>query len=227
MKQNTKATFDHNHFNTFIFDLDGTLLDTLPDLVELTNTTLREYNFPVRTTEEIQSFVGDGARALIRRALPKTASEEDVLAVLNRWQELYPTVGIALTRPYPGVVETLHELKQRGVNLGILSNKFDAGVEAAVNRYMPNIFDAVHGESENYPRKPDPAGLLRMMDEMNVNPDHTLYVGDSSGDITTAHQADLFALGVTWGYHDGESLKEAGADAIINDAAELLDFAQL
>ena len=120
-------------YNTFVFDLDGTLLDTLPDLVELTNEALREQGFPSRTRDEIHSFVGAGAEALIRLAVPATATSEQADATMRRWKELYPIIGNKLTRAYPHMVETLQELKGRGVRLGVLSNKFDAGVHDVIN----------------------------------------------------------------------------------------------
>lgn len=212
-------------YNTFVFDLDGTLLDTLPDLVELTNEALREQGFPSRTRDEIHSFVGAGAEALIRLAVPATATSEQADATMRRWKELYPIIGNKLTRAYPHMVETLQELKGRGVRLGVLSNKFDAGVHDVINLYLPDIFDVMHGESEEIPRKPDPTGLLRTVAELDSTPAQTVYVGDSGTDVAVSRNAGVFSLGAAWGYHGAAGLRKAGADAVIEDPRELLRFA--
>ena len=212
-------------YNTFVFDLDGTLLDTLPDLVELTNEALREQGFPSRTRDEIHSFVGAGAEALIRLAVPATATSEQADATMRRWKELYPIIGNKLTRAYPHMVETLQELKGRGVRLGVLSNKFDAGVHDVINLYLPDIVDVMHGESEEIPRKPDPTGLLRTIAELDSTPAQTVYVGDSGTDVAVSRNAGVFSLGAAWGYHGAAGLRKAGADAVIEDPRELLRFA--
>lgn len=212
-------------YNTFVFDLDGTLLDTLPDLVELTNEALREQGFPSRTRDEIHSFVGAGAEALIRLAVPATATSEQADATMRRWKELYPIIGNKLTRAYPHMVETLQELKGRGVRLGVLSNKFDAGVHDVINLYLPDIFDVMHGESEEIPRKPDPTGLLRTIAELDSTLAQTVYVGDSGTDVAVSRNAGVFSLGAAWGYHGAAGLRKAGADAVIEGPRELLRFA--
>ena len=212
-------------FDTLIFDLDGTLLDTLPDLVELTNEALREQGFPARTRDEIHSFVGAGAEALIRLAVPDTATPEQADATMRRWKELYPIIGNKLTAAYPHMVETLEELKSRGIRLGVLSNKFDAGVHDVINLYLPGIFDVMHGESEEIPRKPDPTGLLRTIAELGSTPERTAYVGDSGTDVAVSRNAGAFSIGAAWGYHGAAGLRKAGADAVIEDPRELLRFA--
>ncbi len=214
-------------FDTLVFDLDGTLLDTLPDLVELTNAALREQGFPSRTRDEIHSFVGAGAQALIRLAVPESASPEQADATMRRWKELYPIIGNKLTAPYPHMVDTLRELKRRGVRLGVLSNKFDAGVHDVIGLYLPGIFDVMHGESEEVPRKPDPTGLLRTIWELGSTPERTAYVGDSTTDVAVSRNAGVFSIGVAWGYHQGAQLDSFGADAVIEDARELLEFARV
>lgn len=212
-------------FDTFIFDLDGTLLDTLPDLVELTNAALAEQGFPSRTRDEIHSFVGAGAQALIRLAVPSSATPEQADATMRRWKELYPIIGNKLTKPYPHMQETLQELKRRGMKLAVLSNKFDQGVHDVINLYLPGLFDVMHGECADIPRKPDPTGLARTISELGSTPEHTAYVGDSGTDVAVSHNAGVFSIGAAWGYHGAEGLRKAGADAAIEDARELLKFA--
>ncbi len=213
-----------DRFDTLVFDLDGTLLDTLPDLVVLTNAALGEFGFPPRTTDEIHSFVGNGARALVYQAVPANTSPDQAEAVMQRWKDLYPKIGNKLTRPYPHMVETLTELKHRGVRLGVLSNKFDQGVHDVIDQHMPGLFEVMYGECDLIPRKPDPAGLLRTISELGSTPARTIYVGDSPGDVKVSRNAGTFAMGVAWGYHDATRLQEAGADIVIDDARGLLNF---
>lgn len=214
-------------FDTFIFDLDGTLLDTLPDLVELTNAALNEQGFPSRTTDEIHSFVGNGARALMYQAVPADATTEHAEAAMRRWMELYPVIGNKLTEPYPHIEEALAELAARGINLGVLSNKFDQGVHDVIDAYLPGMFHVKHGECADIPRKPDPTGLLRSIAELGSTPDRTAYVGDSPGDVAVSRNAGTFAIGVAWGYHHADDLRAAGADVVLEDARELLRFAEV
>lgn len=210
--------------DTLVFDLDGTLLDTLPDLVVLTNAALNEQGFPSRTTDEVHSFVGNGARALMYQAVPADATPEQAEAAMRRWMELYPVIGNKLTKPYPHVEETLAELSGRGVGLGVLSNKFDQGVHDVIDAYLPDLFAVQYGEREGIPRKPDPTGLLRSIAELGSVPDLTAYVGDSPGDVAVSRNAGTFAVGVAWGYHHADALREAGADLVIEDARELLQL---
>lgn len=186
-------------FDTFIYDLDGTLLNTLPDLVVLTNRALQEAGFPQHTEAEILSYVGNGARALINQAVPQDATDEGKEFALARWKALYPEYGYTYTLPYDGMPEALDALKRGGAHLGALSNKFDAATREVIARYLPGTFDAVHGECAEIPRKPDPTGLLRTIRELGSAPERTVYVGDSAGDMVVAHNAGCFALGVNWG----------------------------
>ncbi|MEE0146428.1 MAG: HAD family hydrolase [Senegalimassilia anaerobia] len=211
-------------FNTFVFDLDGTLLDTLPDLVVLTNAVLRECGFPERTSAEILSYVGNGVKALMYQAVPQDADEEAVEAAMSRWKELYPQYGSRLTKAYAGIPETVAELKRRGARLGVLSNKFDAGVQDVVGAYLPGLFAVARGESADTPRKPDPTGLLRTIEELGSTPERTAYVGDSTGDIAVSRNAGTYAVAVTWGYHGAERLRAASADLVIDDPRALLDL---
>ena len=212
-------------FETFVFDLDGTLLDTLPDLVVLTNETLHKMGFPARTEQEILSFVGNGVRALMYQAVPEGTDPAKAEEAMDVWRNLYPEHGVALTKPYAGMPEALKSLKAQGKKLAVLSNKFDGGVQELIPVLFPGMFDVAHGESADIPRKPDPTGLLRTIEELGADLATTVYVGDSGGDMKTAHNAGVFALGVSWGYRPEEELREAGCDALIHHPAELLAFA--
>lgn len=211
-------------FDTFVFDLDGTLLDTLPDLVEVTNTTLREFGYPTHSTEEIHSFIGNGAPTLIRQAVPQDIPEEQAARVLARWKELYPQIGTRLTTIYPNLDEAVDVLKRRGAKLAVLSNKYEGGVKDVIPQFLPGLFDVMHGECEGIPRKPDPTGLLRTIRELGSTPERTAYVGDSPTDTAVARNAGTFAIGVAWGYHTGDELRAAGADAVLDNPLELLQF---
>ena len=209
----------------FIFDLDGTVLDTLPDLVVLTNTVLDEFGFPTHTTSEILSYVGNGACALMYQAVPADTPRELTEQALARWKQLYPELGHAQTRPYEGIVSMLEDLRAQGIALGVLSNKFDAAVKEVIEHHFPGMFEAVHGECEGFPRKPDPTGLLATINELGSCPHRCAYVGDSPGDMIVAHNAGAFALAVDWGYRSVADMQEAGFDALVSHPAQIVEIA--
>lgn len=212
-------------FDTFIFDLDGTLLDTLDDLVVLTNDVLEEAGLPPRTRQQINSYVGNGALALIRQAVPAGTSDDVADQVHRRWVEAYDTYPNDLTHPYEGVRAMLATLREQGCKLGILSNKFDGGVQFIVKKCLDGAVDAVHGEGGplNFPRKPDPTGLLATIEELGSTPERTVYVGDSPGDIHVARNAGCYAVGVSWGYHDPADFAAEGwePDMLATDPAQI------
>lgn len=213
-------------YNTFIFDLDGTLLDTLPDLYLLANWILRETGYPERSQAEILSFVGNGVRRLMYQAMPQDAPAADVDKAMQLWeghfQEYYKN-----THPYPGIDNTLHQLRMRGCRIGVVSNKLQAGVDQIVSICLPGRVDVMFGESELVPRKPDPAGIHTAMRWLGADPDKTVYIGDSPGDIKAARNAEVAAVGVAWGYHKPEDFAEENAqpDVIIYTPEELLQYA--
>ena len=215
-------------FSTFIFDLDGTLIDTLPDLVVITNKALAAEGYPARTREEVLSYVGNGLRALMLQAVPEGTPEEDAVRALKRWKEIHREVGDPLAAPYPYVEETLSQLKGRGCKLAVLSNKFDAGVHQVMDACLPGMFDVMYGERPDIPRKPDPTGMRRIMNELGVSPDECAYVGDSPGDMKAAHNAGVFAIGAPWGYRNVEDFAAEGAepDLWIGDIRDLLPLAR-
>ena len=211
-------------YDAYIFDLDGTLLNTLPDLARLTNMVLEERNWPQRTVEEVLSFVGHGGRYLLSRAIPAGTPDELLDEVFARWRELYPTYGHAMTKPYEGIPEVLDALKERGAKLAVLSNKFDAAVGQVIAEHFPGVFDIARGECDEIPRKPDPAGLRMVMRQLGVAPERVAYVGDSVTDVRTALNAGVFCVTVTWGYGETSALKAEGAQVLIDNPFALLDF---
>lgn len=223
-ESSTPNVAEPRRFDTFIFDLDGTLLDTLPDLVTMTNMSLAHFGWPERTRDEVLSFVGNGAKALMVKAVPAGLPDDQVEAALAYWKGLYAEHGHTLTAPYPHVMDVLAELRRRGCKTAILSNKFDAGVKDVEARYFPGLFDMALGEGP-VPRKPDPTGLLHVIAELGADPARVAYFGDSAGDMATARAAGVFAAGVTWGYQPREALVEAGADVLLDSAERILQFA--
>lgn len=209
-------------YAAYIFDLDGTLLDTLPDLVRLTNMVLEQRAWPQRTREEILSYVGDGGRMLVSRAAPSGVSEEQVEEAFAQWQALYPAYGHALTKPYEGIPEVLAQLKAEGAKLGVLSNKFDAAVREVIAHHFPGVFDLARGECAEIPRKPDPRGLQHMLHQLGVQATETAYVGDSGTDMQVAAATGAFAIGVAWGYRPAVELQAAGAQRIISTPGDLM-----
>lgn len=209
-------------FDAYIFDLDGTLLDTLPDLVNLTNTVLSEWSMPTHTSDEVKSYVGNGARMLMRRATVAGTSEEVLDAVMDRWKQLYPELGHKNTRPYEGMPEMLAQIKERGAKLGVLSNKPDEAARGVIAWQFPNMFDLVRGEGPETPRKPDPMGLNNMMRDLEVDPSRCAYIGDSGVDMAVATAAGAFAVGATWGYRGSDELLQNGARVLLADPADVL-----
>ena len=214
-----------NNFDSFIFDLDGTLLDTLPDLIFTTNKVLRDAGFPEKSEREILGFIGSGLRNLLRQVLPETAGEAEVEKMLRAWVTQYAHGGSALTGEYPGMTATLQALLRQDKRLAVLSNKHNQGVRENIAEFFPGLFLAAYGECEFIPRKPDPAGLLFVMEEIGATPATCAYVGDSPVDLLTAQRCGVFAIGASWGYHSERELREAGADAIVSTPGELLAFA--
>ncbi len=209
-----------------VFDLDGTLLDTLPDLAALTNETLRHHGYPTHSIEAIRGFVGKGAAMLIRRALPAGVSDAEIEAVAATWRALFPSLGHANTKPYEGIPELLARLSDRGCRLAVLSNKFDAATQEVIGAHFPGVFDEVHGECADYPRKPDPTGLMKTISQLGCIPSEVGYVGDSGTDMEVALRSHAIALGVSWGYQSRTTLIEGGAQVIIDRPGDLLDWVQ-
>ena len=210
--------------DAMVFDLDGTIIDTIDDLAELTNCVLEEYGMPSHTRAEIQGYVGNGALALMYQAVPEGTPQAVTDEALARWKELNPQFT-KHSRAYPGMQETLLALKEHGVSLAVLSNKFDAGVAAMVNAKLPGIFEIARGERPDTPRKPNPKGLLDVMVALGTKPENCAYVGDSPGDMQVAKNAGCKAVGVSWGYRQVAELKAAGADVIIDTPGQLLEIA--
>lgn len=211
-------------FKGFIFDMDGTLLNTLPDMVFITNEVLELEGFKPHTEEEIRTYVGDGVKSLILQAIPNGASDEQIDRIVNNFRSHYSDHGLSLTRQFDGMEDTLVKLKRNGKKLGIMSNKFEAGVIAVRDTYFPNLFDATHGESDVIPRKPDPTGLLTCAKEMGLTPEECVYFGDSHGDMLAGKNAGMYTVGVTWGFQSVKKIKTGNPDELIDLPKQILEF---
>lgn len=210
--------------NTIIFDLDGTLLNTLEGLKNSTNFALKKFNCPEITLEQTRSFVGNGVRKLIERAIPNGEKNPDFEKCLNTFKEHYSKTMYQKTVAYDGIEDMLTELKRKGIKTGVVSNKFDTAVKELCKNYFDGLIIVAIGESPNVRKKPAPDSVLKAMEILGAKPENTLYVGDSDVDIQTAKNSNLKSVGVTWGFRDRELLEEEGADFIINTPCELLEL---
>lgn len=219
---------DMENTELVIFDLDGTLLDTIGDLAVACNACLALRGLPQHSYEEYCRFVGNGVMRLVERALPESLrTPENVALVRADFVKYYTDHIDSYTKPYDGIPELLRELVRRGVRLAVASNKFQAGTEKLVARFFPSIpFVAVLGQRPDVPLKPDPAVVREILATTGVGPERALYVGDSGIDMLTAAAAGVRSVGVTWGFRAREELVEAGACHLVDRAgsiAELLD----
>ncbi len=205
-----------------IFDLDGTLLNTIGDLHCSTNYGLRAFGFPERSIEEVNSFVGNGLAMLIRRAVPEGTTEERVQEVLRVMKAHYGEHYHDLTLPYPGIMELLRGCKEKGVPMAIVSNKADPFVKKLRALFFGEYIDFAIGETPKLLRKPDPHMVFAALEKLGVSKDNAYYVGDSEVDVVTARNAGLPCLAVTWGFRREEILVEAGATELIREPMELL-----
>ena len=208
-----------------IFDLDGTLLDTLDDLADSANEALSAAGLPTHPVDAYRIFVGDGINKLVQRILPEGGDDEMVAQVLALYRAAYGRRWNSKTRPYAGVPETLHELSFRPVKLAVLSNKPQKFTELCIAHHLPgNPFQIVLGQRDHVPRKPDPAGALEIAHAFQAAPADVIFVGDTKTDMDTATAAGMRAIGVSWGFRPVEELMAHGAERVVNHPAELLEL---
>lgn len=209
-------------FDTVLFDLDGTLLDTLEDILAAANYTLREMGYPERTLTEMRRFVGNGAEMQVRRAFGAGADEALIQRALIRYKAYYAAHCREKTRPYDGVPELLAELKRRGYRLAVVSNKPDEAVRPLAAQYFDGLMEVAMGETAQRRRKPAPDMVNDAIAALGADRSRAVYVGDSEVDIETARNAGIPCISVCWGFRDREQLMEAGAAEIAATAPELL-----
>lgn len=206
-----------------IFDMDGTILDTLEDLKESLNAALAANGFPGRTTEETRRFVGNGIAKLMERAVPAGTSPEATARVLEDFKVHYAAHCADHTHPYAGVLELLARLRADGILTAVVSNKADFAVQILARDYFPGLFDCVLGEKEGIAKKPAPDMVNAVLNTLGVAPAGARYVGDSEVDVETARNSGLAGVFVTWGFRSVETLRAAGAAVLAGTPEELYE----
>ena len=222
----TKSSFvmeEKMKYKLFIFDLDGTILNTLHDLTNSTNYALEKNNFPKRTEDEIRRFVGNGIGKLIERAVPEQTDKKVTDQVLADFTEHYANHCADTTQPYDGIMELLLNLKEQKCKLACVSNKADFAVSQLCEKYFPHIFDVAVGEREGIRKKPSPDSVLEVLTLLNVSKEDAVYVGDSEVDIQTAANTEMDVISVTWGFRDKEYLISQGGKLIVDSPYEMLN----
>lgn len=207
-----------------IFDLDGTLLNTLGDLRAATNHALEVRGLPPHSMEEIRQFIGNGIRLLICRAMPEGTPEAEIDAALDDFKAYYAAHIHDRTVPYDGIPQLLTALRKRGIQVAVLSNKIDSASQELIEYFFPGKTDVVFGEHVGVPRKPNPTSCRMVMQQLGVQPEQVLYVGDSGTDMQTAKNAGLYAVGVTWGFRSKEVLLKYGADVLVHRPEQILQI---
>lgn len=217
----------HARFKAILFDLDGTLIDSLPDIADCCNRLLAARGFPTHEYDAYRYFIGDGVTNLVRRALPPEAREGPVLATFAaEYHAEYARNWNVKTRVYDGINEMLHAARARGLRMSILSNKPDEFTRQCVEFYLPgHPFEIVLGASDRFPRKPDPAAASHIARSMGLRADEFLYVGDTATDMQTAVAAGMHPAGVLWGFRTTDELRAAGAAQLVASPAELQKLA--
>lgn len=207
-----------------IFDLDGTLLDTIEDLRESTNYALAKCGYPIRSIEDIRNFVGNGVEKLIERAIPNGKNNNDFEDCLSLMKKYYSINNTKYTSPYEGVISLLQELKSKGIKVAIVSNKFDSAVKVLCNKYFEGLFDIAFGENESCRKKPYSDMIIKVLTQFKIAKNEAILVGDSEVDIQTAKNSGLECISVLWGYKNKQFLLENGAKNLISTPIELLKF---
>ena len=214
-------------YRAAIFDMDGTLVDTLEDLADSVNEMLAIYNFPLRTIEEVRKFVGNGARKLLERALPaeKSSDKNFVADALEIYNKCYSHNLLNKSKPYAGIMELLTELQDKKIPLGICTNKQNFAAQIIAEKILSPIkFQKVFGDEPGQPRKPDPTRALEIAKSFGVLPEEVAYFGDTYVDMKTAVNAGFLPVGVTWGFRPESELRETGAKIIVHRPEEILQL---
>lgn len=209
-------------FDTYIFDLDGTLLSTLNDLTASTNYALRWAGMPERTIEEIRMFVGNGVKLLMERAIPNGINNPKFEETYAKFREHYLEHNLDTTSPYDGIPELLRELKRRGKKLAIVSNKFYAATQDLAKHFFPDTIKVAIGERETIRKKPAPDTVLEALRQLGASKEGAVYIGDSDVDIMTAKNCGLPCISVLWGFRDKDFLIQHGGTIFVNKPSEIL-----
>lgn len=211
-------------YKAVVFDLDGTLLNTLEDLCDSVNYGLEKCGMPKRTLEEIRHFVGNGVEKLIERAIPEKATKDEERRVLASFKEHYARHCNDKTDLYPGIRELLAELKNRGYLMAVVSNKLQSGVDALKEIYFKNDLEIAVGGRDHMPKKPEPDMVYEALRQLGVTKEDAIFIGDSEVDIATAKNAGMACITVAWGFRTREEQMAAGAKTFVKDPLEILDL---
>lgn len=211
-------------YKLIIFDMDGTILNTLEDLKNCLNYSLEKNGYPERTLEEVRQFVGNGIYKLIERATPDEIQKEETDKIFADFSEYYKEHCIDLTRPYDGIIDLIKELRHRGYMTAVVSNKLDFAVKDLVDKFFDGLFDISVGEREGILKKPAPDSVYLVLNELEVDKSNAIYIGDSEVDVATAMNAGIDSIIVEWGFRDREFLESEGAKVFAQKPADVLDI---
>lgn len=211
-------------YKAVIFDMDGTILNTLEDLKNATNYSLRQFGMPERSLEEVRMFVGNGIRKLVERAVPAGTSEEKIAQVFDVFLEYYEIHSADNTSPYPGILELVEKLKKSGIKTAVSTNKADVPAQELGREYFNRIFDLIVGQQDGLKVKPAPDSVNKILSILDIQKKDAIYIGDSDVDVQTAKNSGLDFIGVSWGFRGREFLKKNGAKNIVDNANEILDL---
>ena len=213
-----------NKKDTIIFDLDGTLINSLEDLKVSVNYALYGFKYPKQTLEMVRNNVGNGVEKLIERSLPNGKENPNFEVCLSIFKEHYAKHMDVNTKPYPHILETLATLKTKGYKLAVVSNKFDAAVKPLCKKYFKTLIDVAIGQEKDTKKKPAPDTVYIALDELDSKAENAVFIGDSEVDIQTAKNANMDCISVSWGYKTKEFLEQNGASIIIDTPFELLYY---
>lgn len=211
-------------YEAIVFDLDGTLTDTLADLKNSVNFALGEFGFPERSLEEVRSFVGNGVRRLIYLSVPENTPEEISEKCLDVFKAYYKEHSCVETKPYDGIIDMLSELKKRNIKTAVVTNKMHEAAIDIVNLFFDGLIDVTIGQIDGVAQKPQPDSVFLALKKLGVSKENAIYAGDSEVDCITAHNADIPCIGVTWGFRSRKILEEYGAEFVVDEPSRILKF---
>ena len=209
-------------YQVVIFDMDGTILDTLEDLKDSLNYLLRANNYPERTLEEVRNFVGNGVRKLIERGVGRQLEEQELDRLFEQHKAYYKVHCADKTKPYDGVIELIQELRKAGCKTAVVSNKADYAVQELCEKYFDGLFDVAVGSRTNVRNKPAPDSVFEVLKKLGLSKEQAVCIGDSDVDIETAANAEIDSILVEWGFRSREFLLERGAETIVSRPEEIL-----
>ncbi len=210
-------------YEAVIFDLDGTLTDTLEDLKNSVNFALQSFGFPERTFDEVRSFVGNGVKRLINLSVPENTDSETAEECLAVFKEHYKNNSLVETKPYDGIIPMLEELKRQGIKTAVVTNKMNEAAQDIVRIFFDGLVEITVGQIDGMAQKPQPDGIYSALKKLGISKEKAVYVGDSEVDCITAKNAGMPCIGVTWGFRDKSVLLENGADFIIDTPKQIFD----